>query len=401
MDETRPWLPDGAEDILGQDRQVVAMIRTLELMPPGGMIGVAGPGGGGRDLFLRRAAWMISEGRTRLKLRNNAALYPSPVWLEPWLLAPGTHPLAGLANAALRASSGTQSGASGAIELINKLNRLGDLNSPGSMRPGSAPSLSRMGDSFATLFSSIKGGRPGRVVVLITGMERAPPELRWVLLDGLRVLRRAEVNASIIISLDRDSTHEAVRCFEPRASIGRLDAIIDDKLDLVVTVRGLGVRRISTLLRRYLGEAEPLLRSSFGPEALNRLSLAAAHEPLGSPQFLRRLANRAILLAEFVQELRAMQDLSEPQWAWVIISQRWPDLRSYMLTTARWAELRQTLQWLLKKDRDSREMVRSPLVQRLEDDPQLFRYLRQHAEGFRSDADGLLRAEALLQDAGI
>lgn len=377
------------------------MVRALELLPPGGAVAVLGPNGGGREVFMRRAAWMISDGRSRLKLRNPAALYTTPIWYEPALIAKGSHTLAGLANAALRISTGSQTGAGGSTELINKLNRLDDPNSPAAMRPGSAPAMSRIGDSFSALFSSIKSARPGRVVVFVAGLERLPPALRWELLDGLSILRRAEVAANIVVSIEQDSAREAVRHFEPRAPDERLDAILDSLFELEIRIRGLGVRRIGTLLRRYLGEAEPLLRSSFGPEALNRLSLAAAHEPLGSPQFLRRLAHRAVHLAEFVQELRAMQDLSEPQWAWFIISQRWPDMRSYMLTTARWAELRQTLQWLLKKDRDSRDMIRSPLVQRLEADPHLFRYLRQHAEGFRSDADGLLRAEALLQDAGL
>jgi len=401
MDELRPWLPDGAEDILGQDRQIIAMMRALELLPPGGVVGVEGPAGGGRELFLRRAAWLLAEGRQRLKLRNATALFPLPIWYEPHIISPSAHPLAGLVNAAMRSSSGTQTGANHGTEVINKLNRLDDANSPSGMRPAALPAFARISAGLTQVFNTLRSARPGRMVIFVSGLEQDTPARRWALLEGLALLRRAEVPVNVVVSLDTDSAREAARSFEPAASDERLDALVAERLDLRLVAGGLGVRRISTLLRRYLVDAEPLLRSSFGADSLSRLSLSAAHEPLGSPLFLRQLASRVVMLAEFVQELRAMQDLSEAQWAWIIISQRWPDLRGYTSTTARWAELRQTLQWLQKNDRDSRDMIRSPLVQRLEGDPHLFRYLRQHAEGFRSDADGLLRAEALLKDAGL
>ncbi|MEL6344610.1 MAG: hypothetical protein AAFV53_15955, partial [Myxococcota bacterium] len=201
--------------------------------------------------------------------------------------------------------------------------------------------------------------------------------------------------------LDRDGLLESARFHEPNATEERYDIMLDKRLDLCITIPSLGVRRITNLLRRYLGEAENLLRASFGRDALNRLSVAAAHEPLGSPMFLKRLVHRALLLAEFAQEARSTSDLSEAQWAWIVISQRWPDMRQYMQTTARWSELRQTLVWLQKSERNSREMIRSPLVKTLESDPTLFRYLRQHAEDFQKDSDGLLRVEGLLRAAGL
>ena len=378
MDMTRPWLPDGAEDILGQDRQIVSMLRALELLPQGGIVGVVGPNGGGRELFLRRAAWMLEEGRSLLKLRNPNVLVPTPVWYDPSLISPIGHPLAGVVNAIMRASA-SQGSISNGTELLNKLNRLSEWNSPGTMRAGVAPAMERISVEFANLLNAVRANRAGRLVILIAGLERMAPARRWSLLTGLRLLEHADVSANIIISLDQEGARVAARTFEPDASAERLDELVDSQFKLLIQIQRLGVRRISMLLRRYLSDAEPLFRSSFGQESLTRLSLAVAHEPLGTPHFLQRLAARTILLAEFVQELRAVQDLTEAQWAWVVISQRWPSLRDYMRTTARWAELRQTLQWLLQNNHDPRDMVRSSLVSTLEQDPQLFRYLRQYA----------------------
>ena len=401
MDMMRPWLPDGAEDILGQDRQIVAMLRALELLPPGGMVGVVGPNGGGRELFLRRAAWMLDEGQSLLKLRNPSVLIPTPVWYDPSLISPIGHPLAGVVNAMMRVGGSNQGSISNGTELLNKLNRLSEMNSPAAMRAGVAPAMERISVEFANLLNAIRANRVGRLVIFVSGLEWMAPARRWSLLTGLQLFRHADVSANIIISLDQSSARVAAKTFEPDASDARLDEIVDTQFRLLIQIQRLSVRRISTLLRRYLSDAEPLFRSSFGQDSLTRLSLAVAHEPLGTPRFLQRLAARTILLAEFVQELRAVQDLTEAQWAWVVISQRWPSLRAYMLTTARWAELRQTLQWLLQNNHDPRDMVRSSLVSMLEQDPQLFRYLRQYAGGFRDDSDGLLRVEALLQDAGL
>lgn len=400
MDTAHPWLPDGAEDILGQDRQIVSMLRALELLPLGGIVGVVGSNGGGRELFLQRAAWMLDEGRALLKLRNANVLIPTPVWYDPSLISPIGHPLAGVVNAIMRAGS-SQGSISNGTELLNKLNRLNESSSPGTMRAGVMPAMERISVELANLLNAVRANRVGRLVILITGLERMTPVRRWSLLTGLRLFAHADSSVNIIISLDWAGARVAARTFEPNASEARLDELVDTQFKLLVQIQRLGLRRISMLLRRYLSDAEPLFRSSFGQESLSRLSLAVAHEPLGTPQFLQRLAARTILLAEFVQELRAVQDLTEAQWAWVVISQRWPSLRDYMRTTARWAELRQTLQWLLQNNHDPRDMVRSSLVSTLEQDPQLFRYLRQYAEGFRSDSDGLLRAEALLQDAGL
>lgn len=400
-DEVSPWLPEGAEDILGQDRLVAALLRTLEQLEPGGVVGLYGAPGSGRDVFLRRAAWMVSAGRQRL--RNPNGLFQNPVWFEPWMIAANNHLLAGLANAVVRASSGTQTGTNLAAELINQLNRLQDTTvaGGGGMMTGSQPTLARFGLTFAQLVHAVKSSRPGRVVVFVSGAERLSPSRRWELLEGLSLMSRIGVQLNTIVSLDRESALSAARTQEPGASDERLDELIHRHIDLSVTVPSLGVRRISNLLRHYLGESEGLLVSSFGREAVNRLSVAVAHEPLGSPQFLRLLSSQVVLLAEFTQESRSAHELTEAQWGWIIISQRWPDLREYMQTTARWAELRQTLQWLQKSERDAREMIRSPLVKRLESDPLLFRYIRLHAEGFQQDPDSLLRVEGLLRAAGL
>lgn len=399
MDGSRPWLPEGAEDLLGLDRQIVAAVRALELLPPGGVLGVVGSQRRSVEAFLARAAWMLDDGRDRLKLRTPGAILASPVWFSAQQISPISHPMAGLANAILRLSP--SAAMSVGTEIINRFNRLDDANAPAAMRPGADPAMQRLGTGLLELVDVVRAGRLGKMVVLMSGLEQLSPHRRWQTLRGLTVLRDVGAPINVMLGVDRTSLRSAMRVVEPQADEERLNVLVDEHLTATIHVRELGVRRIGTLLRRYLADAEPLLRSSFGPDALRRLSLAVAHEPLGHPRFLEHLAARVVILAEFVQELRTLQDLNEAQWVWVVMSQRWPFLREYMLTTARWTELRQTLQWLMQASRDPREMVRSPLVQRLEADPMLFRYLRQHAEGFRVDSDGLLRVEALLQDAGL
>ena len=402
-DEVSPWLPEGTEDILGQDRLIASLLRTLEQLEAGSTVGIYGAPGTGREVFLRRAAWMVSAGRQRLRLRNPNSLFQNPVWFEPWLVPANSHLLAGLANAVVRASTGTQTGTNLAGELINQLNRMHDtsVTGGGGMMAGGQPPLARFGQTFAQIVHAAKSNRPGRMVVFVSGADRLSPARRWELLEGLSLMGRMDVQLNSIITLDQDSAFSAARTQEPGATDERLDALVRRHLELCISVPGLGVRRISNLLRRYIGESEALLTASFGREALNRLSVAVAHEPLGSPRFLRSLANQVLLLAEFTQESRSTHELTEAQWGWIIISQRWPDLREYMQTTARWAELRQTLQWLQKSERDAREMIRSPLVKRLESDPLLFRYIRMHAEGFQQDPDSLLRVEGMLRAAGL
>jgi hypothetical protein len=179
---------------------------------------------------------------------------------------------------------------------------------------------------------------------------------------------------------------------------------LDDIFDLTITVPGLEVRRIGALLREYVGPSEALLKRSFGEEALQGLSSAAAHRPLGSPRFLKRLAWRVILLAEYAQEIRASRSLSEAQWAWVIISERWPDFRRFMIRGGRerWLELKHAVSRLSQRgDPRASTTGGSSILKWLEEDLILADYLRLHAEGFEKDAEGIFWLENMLLTAGL
>ena len=151
---------------------------------------------------------------------------------------------------------------------------------------------------------------------------------------------------AMVLSIGREAAIEALKSHHGDMVEASAVRILDDLFDLSVTVPNLEVRRIGTLLREYIGNAEATVRRSFGRDALTGLSAAVAHRPLGSPRFLRRLAWRTVLLAEFAAELRAQRVLSEAQWAWVIISERWPEFRRFMIRGGRkrWVELARAVQ---------------------------------------------------------
>ena len=54
-----------------------------------------------------------------------------------------------------------------------------------------------------------------------------------------------------------------------------------------------------------------------------------------------RLVQRVLLLAEYALESRNTRELTEAQWCWVIVSERWPDFRRFMIRGGRrrWAAL--------------------------------------------------------------
>jgi hypothetical protein len=176
-----------------------------------------------------------------------------------------------------------------------------------------------------------------------------------------------------------------------------------------ITVPNLDVRRITSLLRDAVGPAEASLRRAFGPEAFNGLSAAAAHRPLGSPRFLRRLALRAVMLAEYATEVRSNRNLTEAQWAWVIISERWPEFRRFMIRGGRqrWVELSASMQQLAEDGRPAATgrpgpvAVRSGVSSWLDDDLLLASYLRVHADGFEQDSEGIFWLENLMLSAGL
>ena len=111
-----------------------------------------------------------------------------------------------------------------------------------------------------------------------------------------------------------------------------------------------------------------------------------------------------VLLAEFAQEVRQVRELSEAQWAWVVISERWPEFRRFMIRGGRdrWIELKHAMARL-----SSRQEPRTvgnagaTILKWLEGDLILADYLRLYADGFDQDAEGIFWLENLMLTAGL
>ena len=156
------------------------------------------------------------------------------------------------------------------------------------------------------------------------------------------VKSRSDAKLIVVAALGRESALEAVRSHEGSHLTDHSATLrLEELLDLTLTVPNLEVRKIGSLLRTYVGEGEERLKRAFGAESIVRLSAATAHRPLGAPRFLQRLAHRVTLLAEYAVEA-GTRELSESQWAWVVVSERWPDFRRFMIRGGRerWIDLR-------------------------------------------------------------
>jgi hypothetical protein len=265
--------------------------------------------------------------------------------------------------------------------------------------------VEQLAEGFAALVQAAKGGRSGRLLVFVDELDSLAPPLRWQLFDGLRLLMRARPDLTAVLSVGRESALSAIRFREgdiPEASAVRE---LEEIIDLAITVPSLEVRRIGTLLREYLGTSEVVVRKSFGNESITMLSAGVAHRPLGAPRFLKRLSCRVVLLAEFALEVRAVRELSEAQWAWVIVSERWPEFRRFMIRGGRerWLDLKHAMIRL-----SARNDGKAPppaggatILKWLEGDLILADYLRLHAEGFEKDAEGIFWLENLMLTAGL
>ena len=211
---------------------------------------------------------------------------------------------------------------------------------------------------------------------------------------------------TVVLSMEHAASIAAIQAHEGPVSTSRAERVLSQFLDLSLNVPSLDVRRIGMLMRQYLGEGEAVIQRAFGQDAVAKLAVAVAHNPLGSARFLRRLAHRVTLLAEYSQDGRnpgAVIHLSESQWVWIILAQRWPEFRRLVSHSGRagWLELRSVIGWLTRGEKNSREVARSSLAKMLEADLSLRAYLRLHAEGFHQGLEGLVRVERMMRTAGL
>jgi hypothetical protein len=205
---------------------------------------------------------------------------------------------------------------------------------------------------------------------------------------------------AVDIAIGREASIASVRSREGGISDTAAARVLDEMVDLAVTIPKVDIRRVGNLLRRYLGPAEAVVKRAFGDDAINGLVVAATHRPLGIPRFLERLAGRVMLLADYTLEARAMRELSEAQWAWVVLSARWPEFRRFMIRGGkdRWMLLKVAIGQL---GADGSGGGDADILQWLRQDPLLADYLRQHADGLDRDNMGVYWVEDMLLQAGL
>lgn len=407
-DDGHRWDLSAQEDIIGQDRLARSLLRLIGRMEPATLVTVHGAPGSGKSEFVRRLAWLASQGRGK-NVEQYPGLFPGVAVYDPWAWSKQGSLLSGLVSALVRAAVNPQVVMERARELVS---RIGRLRFDGGSVEGAALAFSgveadpvdQLADGFGALVSGVKAGRPGRLLIFIDEMDSLSPAQRWQLIDGVRLLMRSKPEVTVIFSVGRESLLAALRHREgdiPESSAMRE---LDEIIDLSVTVPSLEVRRIGTLLREYIGNAEGVVRRSFGNDAITHLSPTVMHRPLGAPRFLKRLAFRVVLLAEFAQEVRQVRELTEAQWAWVVISERWPEFRRFMIRGGRdrWIELKHAMARLSMRG-DPRTMgnAGATIFKWLEGDLILADYLRLYADGFDEDADGIFWLESMMLTAGL
>jgi len=410
MEEPR-WAVGAQEDTIGMDRLARSLLRLIARMPPGSLVAVHGAPGSGKEEFVRRVAWLTASGRSR-GAEVVPGIHGGVAWFDAWRWAKQGNLLAGFVSSVVLASDNPaplREKARSVLEPILRLRWDGQTpDGSGAAFGASADPVVDLARNFRALVELVKAARPGRLVAIVEGLDALSPALRWQVLDGLRLVLGEAPDLTVVLSVGRESALDAVTWFHgeiPPASAAR---VFEEMVDLTLTIPNLDVRRIGTLLREYVGNSEAALRRSFGNEAFIGLSAAAAHRPLGSPRFLRRLAWRAVMLAEYAAEVRSNRPLTEAQWAWVIISERWPEFRRTMIRGGRprWVELAHAVAQL-KEDRGGPARpgvpvaVRSGIAAWLEDDTILASYLQLHADGFAQDAEGIFWLENLMLSAGL
>lgn len=390
-------------DLVGMDPLVRAFARQIARMPPASLFAVHGAPGSAKQAFLHRFATILREEARSMSRDGGTQLAAEVIWYDAWAYAKQGHVLAGLVSRL----AGSGAGSDQAREVVAQINRLhldgGMPATPGpAFNDGELEPVERLQRGFAALANAHRSMRGGRAVICVEGLDRLSPALRWQALDGFRLLLGGGADVAVLVSIGRQAAAMAVRVQEgemPPASVNR---VLADLFDLDLTVPNLDVRRIGSMVQRFLGDGESVIRNAFGPDAVTGLAAAAAHRPLGAPRFAFRLAQRVLLLAEYALESRISRELSEAQWCWVIVSERWPEFRRFMIRGGRrrWGALRLAVA-AMASDQAYGSMVDPDIVAQLSSDPILADYLKLHADGFERDTEGIFWLETLLLAAGL
>lgn len=394
------------EDALGLDRVARSFLRTMARMGPASFAHVQGAPGSGKNEFMRRCMHYVETEREALGEETAVELYPVTVWYNPWHYAKQGNLLAGLVSAIARAGGTNPALIDRARDIVGQMNRLRFDGAPqegagSGLNPGDTDPIERMRRGMVQLVDAVKGGHRGRLVIFIAELDQLPASVRMAFLDGMRVMFGGGADVSVVIAMGREAGLASVRAREGNISDVAASRILEELIDVGLTIPKLEIRRIGALLRRYLGSGEAVVRRAFGDDALGGLTVASAHRPLGIPRFVERLANRVLLLSEYTLELRAMRELSEAQWSWVILSERWPEFRRFMIRGGkeRWLQLKSAVSGMgpegprLGGSSEMNEWLHRDLI--------LAEYLRLHADGFERDIQGVYWVEDLMLQAGL
>jgi hypothetical protein len=381
--EEEPRRVSGQDDVLGQDRLARSLLRVVGRMPPASLIAVHGAPGSGKSEFFRRLAWLAHVGGRASRTDTFPGILPAVVWYDPWAWSKQGGVLAGVVAAVTRSAPHPARLQDKARDIVSNLGKLQldgrtDHGQTTAFSGLEADPIEAVVHGFVELVEMAKGGRKGRLLIFIDQMDRLSPELRLQVIDGVRLLLLAQPQVSFLLCVGRKAALTAIQHREGPISEEAASHELGALLDLSVTVPGLDVRRIGSLLA------------------------AVAHRPLGVPRLLRRLAWRVQLVAEYAQEIGVNRELTEAQWAWVIVSERWPEFRRFMIRGGRdrWVGLKQVAAAYSSKKLPPGGL-RPEIVQRLEEDLLLADYLRLHADGFERDAEGIFWLETLLRAAGL
>jgi len=396
-----------AEDLVGLDRLARSLARQIARMPAPSLIAVHGAPGSAKRDFLKRLSTLVSDPRS-LELAPGREIHPEVIWFDAWAYAKQGNVLAGLVARIARHGPGGAAMSERARDVVAQLNRL-DLSDRNPDGPGPAftegemEPVDRLQRGFASLLQNVRSGRPGKVCLVVEGLDRLRPDVRWQVLDGIRLMLAGGAELAVLVAIGGQAASMAARYAEGDLPGASIEQVLSDLFDLSITIPSLEVRRIGSMLQRHLGPDEAMLRRAFGPDAVRGLSAAVAHRPLGSPRLIYRLVQRVLLLAEYAIESQNQRELTEAQWSWVIVSERWPAFRRTMIRGGkrRWKGLSMAVGALASGAAGSVAVNEGEIGQILYSDPILSEYLKRHSDGFERDADGILWLENLLLAAGL
>ena len=395
------------EDTLGFDRLARSFVRTLVRRGPGTVAHVQGAPGSGKNEFMRRCMHYIEVERDALGTDVGPEVFPLTTWYNPWAYAKQGNLMAGLV-ATIARTGNNNTHIDRARDIVSQMNRMRfDGTVPegagSALTPQDADPVDRMRRGLATLVDHVKQNQRGRLVVFIADLDQLPAPARLAFLDGIHLMVGGGADLAVVVAMGREATVAAIRSREGQVSDLAAARIFDEMVDLSINVPKLEIRRIGLLVRRFLGANEVVVRRAFGEDAINALAVAASHRQLGIPRFLEHLCARVLLLADFTLEARAMREISEAQWAWVVLSERWPEFRRFMIRGGkdRWLQLKQAVSAMNPDGAATRPGAPPEIVEWLRRDLLLLDYLRLHADGLDRDNLGVYWVEDMLLQAGL